>query len=356
VKGWFHERYRHYLAAKGIETGRVNENKVVLRYFQLQSRMSVEDREKYIRGKLAALKNIPEDKKSDEDVHRLVELSEGLGKQGVDDVLFGYGRDFEPIDAKAKREGFHPEAVELGESLWRGIGGSDVETFASVAKRDREFAEANERALLGFVPDGSNRRVWNSLLRNPESFELWGGKGHPELSKTIKKIYKYHDADLNGAETWAVVDEEGKGAWVDFYPRSGKVEMNSPFAEEEESESKRESGKSGKKEYFYKVEESDFERQRRLRAGYKDVVEVDAEKLKKAFERDQREDLVWSDDRLRSARERGVVDSYPRIFIGKGIDFEDGRHRVAAAAEKGEVVKVAVHDKNKFLERLGDES
>lgn len=109
-----------------------------------------------------------------------------------------------------------------------------------------------------------------------------------------------------------------------------------------------------KKGSFAAVEEDRSWKSLRIRRGYKDVVTVDANKLKNRFEQDNNEDLVWRPLRFDLLKDIETFDRYPEVDItssGK-IDFNDGRHRVAVAASRGETIPVAVRNKAKFLDAL----
>ena len=100
-----------------------------------------------------------------------------------------------------------------------------------------------------------------------------------------------------------------------------------------------------KKNYGSKVIETPEMKRRRERRGFDEIVEIDAKTFAKRFRRDQGTPLEWSSERLKSAREREEVDSYPQITVSEStgkVDVNDGRHRLAVAAEKGEKIKVAI--------------
>lgn len=104
------------------------------------------------------------------------------------------------------------------------------------------------------------------------------------------------------------------------------------------------------KNYGSKVIETPEMRRLRERRGFDDIIEIDANLFADRFKRDQKEDLAWSSDRLKSAREREIVDSYPQITVSEltgKVDVNDGRHRLAVAAERGEQIKVAIKEEHK---------
>ena len=94
------------------------------------------------------------------------------------------------------------------------------------------------------------------------------------------------------------------------------------------------------------IRESDFEKARRLRAGYTQVVEIEPKRFISNWEathgKRQEQDFAWNQERLQSALARESDDSYPRVTSIR--DVEDGWHRIAAAAEKGENVEVTIQD------------
>jgi hypothetical protein len=94
------------------------------------------------------------------------------------------------------------------------------------------------------------------------------------------------------------------------------------------------------------VKESQFEKERRLRAGYTQLAMVDAQKLKTSWEKNNEEQFAWNPIRLKNKMKRGFIsDAYPRVFFSSGhLDIEDGRHRIAAAAEKGQKIIIAFHE------------
>jgi hypothetical protein len=92
-------------------------------------------------------------------------------------------------------------------------------------------------------------------------------------------------------------------------------------------------------------------------AGYKTITEVDANAFKRAFEADNNEDLAWNPwrlDRLRNVE--GPIDAYPFVGVtGRGKDglgtvgVDDGRHRLALAAERGLRIPVAVSNQKEAI-------
>jgi len=98
------------------------------------------------------------------------------------------------------------------------------------------------------------------------------------------------------------------------------------------------------RKFMARLEETPDEKRLRTNRGYTKLIEVDAKKLADKFEKDQGEKIAWNENRLKSAMERDVVTGAPQIFksTGNKIDITDGRHRIAAAALKGEKIKIAV--------------
>lgn len=94
----------------------------------------------------------------------------------------------------------------------------------------------------------------------------------------------------------------------------------------------------------YNIVESEQAKKYRTRHKYTEVVEVDAQKLLEAIET-RGEPLAWSERRLEQALERPETDAHPLVVVNsKGMpDVTDGGHRIAAAAERGQTIEIAVH-------------
>ena len=109
--------------------------------------------------------------------------------------------------------------------------------------------------------------------------------------------------------------------------------------------------KEKRSSFLFKVEEDPSYKQLRINRGYKEIVVVDAKKLKERFEKDHKTPLVWRQLRFDLLKDLDKFDKHPELDVltsGK-IDFNDGRHRVAVAASKGETIEVAVRNKQKFI-------
>jgi len=112
-----------------------------------------------------------------------------------------------------------------------------------------------------------------------------------------------------------------------------------------------------KHSFLFKVEEDPSYKRLRINRGYKELVVVDAKKLKERFEKDHKTPLVWRQIRFDLLKDLNEFDKHPEVDVlssGK-IDFNDGRHRVAVAASKGETIEVAVRNKQKFIAVLGEQ-
>ena len=126
----------------------------------------------------------------------------------------------------------------------------------------------------------------------------------------------------------------------------GEIKVIPPIDtdDEEEVEKLRKKLKEDRKSKEYKVEEDSLERSVRVNRGYTKIIDINARKLAKKYEKDQGEKLAWNQERLESARKREIVNSYPQVYVtGSGkLDINDGRHRLAVAAEREETVPIAV--------------
>lgn len=109
---------------------------------------------------------------------------------------------------------------------------------------------------------------------------------------------------------------------------------------------------------FVRINENPSYKRIRINRGYKDVVQVDAKALKERFEKDNNTPLAWKQLRFDLLKNFEEFDQYPEVDVlssGK-IDFNDGRHRVAVAAARGETIEIAVKNKDKFLEAFSKHS
>ena len=96
------------------------------------------------------------------------------------------------------------------------------------------------------------------------------------------------------------------------------------------------------------IQETDFDKQTRKNRGYDKIITVDAKKLRAKIQADQGGNIAWDDRRLQSAREREKYSSYAQIDFNKDygkLDVNDGGHRIAVAAERGQKIKVAINSK-----------
>ena len=104
-------------------------------------------------------------------------------------------------------------------------------------------------------------------------------------------------------------------------------------------------GKKGLGRYKPRVVETRSDKQERYQEGYDRVITVSAKKLKDELEKRVGEDpLDWSKGKLRVIRGQTEFSSYPKVFLNdKGkIDIRDGRHRIAVASERGQMIDIAV--------------
>jgi len=97
----------------------------------------------------------------------------------------------------------------------------------------------------------------------------------------------------------------------------------------------------------------------RLRHGATEIKTIDAAEFKRKYEdyrkgypdrKDVEEHIIldnsslpWNKIRLEQARSRNFDNAYPEVVIGTNrVEVNDGRHRITAAAEKGQEIDVAV--------------
>jgi Inorganic Pyrophosphatase len=95
----------------------------------------------------------------------------------------------------------------------------------------------------------------------------------------------------------------------------------------------------------FPITETAARKEQRINSGYPILTEVDAGKFQRAFEFDRKEPLAWSPERLTRLRQMEGSDSHPMVYTRNGnVDVDDGRHRIALAAERGHKIDVAVPD------------
>jgi hypothetical protein len=94
----------------------------------------------------------------------------------------------------------------------------------------------------------------------------------------------------------------------------------------------------------FPINESPYELRLRLQARLPHVVRVDATRLRDAIERDTGAPLIWSQEKANAVRQAGGDTKYPRVqFNDQGQPhIDDGRHRIAVAAERGQTIDAAV--------------
>jgi hypothetical protein len=93
-----------------------------------------------------------------------------------------------------------------------------------------------------------------------------------------------------------------------------------------------------------RVEENDVNAEKRLHMGNYAVIEIRPAAFMQAWETQHGEPLAWSAERAEALRNAETVDGYPFIGQYEGrLGVEDGRHRIAEAARRGqESMPVAV--------------
>lgn len=98
------------------------------------------------------------------------------------------------------------------------------------------------------------------------------------------------------------------------------------------------------------TQESDYNKERRIRHGATRIETVDAREFKRNWEEQHKEKLDWNKERLSQALERNEDDSYPEVSISEDkVDIADGRHRISAAAERNQVIDVAIEEDDEEL-------
>jgi hypothetical protein len=90
------------------------------------------------------------------------------------------------------------------------------------------------------------------------------------------------------------------------------------------------------------IKEDWSNQQLRKNRGYVDLVQINAQKFKEEFEKEQQTKLAWNKNRSESIANVEVFDSHPQIDFNYMLDVNDGRHRINRAAEQGDDIVVAV--------------
>jgi hypothetical protein len=98
---------------------------------------------------------------------------------------------------------------------------------------------------------------------------------------------------------------------------------------------------------LFPIQESERARRQRENAELTEILTVDAQALMRAFERINGEDLVHKQLRYDNIAERidsgEAIDSYPVVGAQYGFSIDDGRHRVAVAADRGMRIQIATN-------------
>lgn len=91
------------------------------------------------------------------------------------------------------------------------------------------------------------------------------------------------------------------------------------------------------------IKESDSANLLRRRRGLNKIKTIDAAEFKKKYEETHGEKLDWNPDRLKTALDRNEDDAYPEVSF-ETSNVSDGRHRITAAALRGQKIDVAYPD------------
>ena len=102
------------------------------------------------------------------------------------------------------------------------------------------------------------------------------------------------------------------------------------------------------KDDIREIKESESNKRLRLKRGLTKIKTIDALEFKNKYEEQHSNKLDWNPDRLKQALKRNEDDAYPEVYFGSDkIEVSDGRHRISAAAERGQKIKVAYEDEAK---------
>lgn len=225
-------------------------------------------------------------------------------------------------------------------------------TAKEIAHADKFFAEKRRRSLKEELEAALDQRA--SIQDGPEMVEFLPkldeeiarlqekvGAKKPKLIVPIEEIFGPEQSTEIMALVPAkknILAKEQKA----FEVEKAKMQRWAAMREKERAAKREQYAK--KRKFQYQVDESPEERSRRLARGYKYVVNINAKDFADRFKDSQGEDLAWNRLRLDAARVRDIVNAYPEVvfYPGGKVDVNDGRHRLAVAAEKGLKVPVAV--------------
>jgi len=143
----------------------------------------------------------------------------------------------------------------------------------------------------------------------------------------------------------------GKQVEIETETKSTKKEPDAKVTKTEQSKSDESVSKPTTKKYT--IEESEKNKAYREKHNRTEIVEVDAAELQRKIENGRVNKLGWSEEeskivhsktRLENALKRESTDAYPFVdMAGKGnLDVADGGHRIAAAAQNGQTIEIAV--------------
>lgn len=95
------------------------------------------------------------------------------------------------------------------------------------------------------------------------------------------------------------------------------------------------------------VNEDPSNRDLRLQRGYTEITRIDARAFARKFEESQGRELAWQARRTEALRDVPELDAYPQVTAFKRdgkiiIDVTDGRHRIALAAERNQLIDVSM--------------
>ena len=197
-------------------------------------------------------------------------------------------------------------AAAESESYWKKLGG-----VSKGSKEEMEALKEHRRAVL----KNAREDMYQEMMNRGELIDISELEDYETLSPELKKY----------------VDSTGKSFEIS---REDVVETSSDQSGIEKPEALGSMIKRGNVPSKVVKE-----------MGYVKgtIKEIDAAEFKKQFEKDQGEPLAWNEERLKSALKRNIDDDYPIIYKGKNkVDVTDGRHRIAAAAERNQYIDVIV--------------
>jgi len=343
--GWRNESYRHSLAAKGIRTSFAMRRSKSIDVLKLQKRFTTDEE--------VGVASRAEVKKVDRPIGKKSALL------SEEEWLEGAITDLD-TEIDFKQEGGTEEELEKLRNRRNELG---VTLQAVKEKLGHLQSRPPTRKVKATedIPLGLYDRYKGTSGRLPEAVQGILSGADLKMTELEKKAHyermkKVGREDRAAKEVVRRLEQASEQKAVEEITDTESVQVTEDIVKPFKRGRKKNS-LAAKHSFLFKVEEDPSYKRLRINRGYKEIVVVDAKKLKERFEKDHKTPLVWRQLRFDLLKDLDKFDKHPELDVltsGK-IDFNDGRHRVAVAASKGETIEVAVRNKQKFIASLGEQ-